>query len=145
MSQPSFHAIEEMLPAHCLLVCSLAHPFSGVLFCPEHREVSAVKLQSGYLALHAHVTSGCCPLLFLVLAVFLILSWFRLRLNRDNATLGNAALGCNSCPVEDLPPIAHSCSTTVLFLSFAMDFYFSYSLLPSRSLEKELLVTIKIQ
>lgn len=31
MSDPSLHAIEEMLPAHCLLVCSLARPFSGVL------------------------------------------------------------------------------------------------------------------
>lgn len=72
MSHPSLHAIEEMLPAHCLLVCSLAHPFSGVLFCPEHREVSLDKPQSDYLALHAHVPSSCCPLLFFLLAVFLM-------------------------------------------------------------------------
>lgn len=46
-----------------------------------------------------------------------------------------------SCPEENLPSVTHSHFTTVPFPSFTMDYYFTYCLFPSCTLEREVLVS----
>lgn len=89
ISNCSLHATEEVLPTHCPLFCILTHPcpFSGILFCPEHREVSGDKPQHEYLALPTHLTVAHC--------IFFSAYSF---LDAALATLYQAAM--RSCPEE---------------------------------------------
>lgn len=126
ISNCSLYATEEMLPTHCLLFSSLTHPhpFSSVLLCAEHRKISGDKPQDDYLALPAHLTG-----------FFLLVAFLMQHLQHSIRLPWGPVQG------RSLPSGAHSCSTTVPFPSFTMDFYFTYCLFPYCTLKREMLAT----
>lgn len=122
------HVIKEMLSAAWLT-------FVQVLPFVSSREISVYKPQNDVLAFNTQ-----CGKFLLLIACFVLFSFY-FWLQHPSAC--NAVLSCQRINEESLSPLAHSCSTTALFLSFTM-ISFSYNLLASHSLERGILI-LKIQ
>lgn len=131
MSDRSLRAIEEILPARGIPDHSLAHPFSGVLFCAEHRVVSVGKTQSATWLLTHRLQVAVAHCIFFLLAVFLMQHSIRLPCGPARGRSSGSSCLFHSC---FFPSTCHGFLVLVLFF-----------LLPSRSLEKELLVMLKIE
>lgn len=117
-----------MLAPYCLLFCSLTHPhpLADVLFVQStERSLGTSPRMTAQVFLHTSLLPTA--FFFLLVAVLMQHLQHGIKLPWD--------------PVQrrNLPSVAHS--TTVPFPSLTMDFYFIYCLLPSCTLEREIVVT----